>query len=140
MLGKSALVWVIMAFLMIANGALRELLVAPRAGAYAGHVISVFAGAMVIMGVTYMFVRKYGSGLSRRAAWRIGGLWLALTVAFEFGFFRFVEKVPWSTLLADYNILRGRLWLVILITVLLAPVLWLRRLQSRSGGRPSAAG
>jgi hypothetical protein len=128
MLWKAALTWAIMAGLMIMNGAMRELLVAPRTGAYAGHVISVVTGAAIIIGLTYLFIRRLPA-LNRDDAWKISGLWLLLTVAFELVFFRVVESVPWTTLLADYNILRGRLWLVILLTVVLAPVLWQRHFR-----------
>jgi hypothetical protein len=53
----------------------------------------------------------------------VGLLWLVLTVAFEFGFFHYVVGKPWDVLLADYNILRGRLWVLVLATVLLGPIL-----------------
>jgi hypothetical protein len=53
----------------------------------------------------------------------VGLLWLVLTVAFEFDFFHSVGGKPWDVLLADYNILRGRLWILVLATVLLGPIL-----------------
>jgi hypothetical protein len=49
--------------------------------------------------------------------------WLCATVAFEFSFGRFVSGLSWQALLADYNLLRGRLWSLILISVCLGP--WL---------------
>jgi hypothetical protein len=33
------------------------------------------------------------------------------------------HEPPWDVLLADYNILRGRLWVLVLATVLLGPIL-----------------
>ncbi len=51
----------------------------------------------------------------------IGILWTVMTVCFEFGFFHFVAAVPWEKLLADYNILAGRLWLLVLLTTLFGP-------------------
>ena len=126
MLLKAALTWGVMACLMFVNGTVRELVVAPRIGVYAGYVVSVCTGALIIIGVTYFFIRKYWADLSRPDAWKIGGLWLALTMVFEFAMLR-VSGVPWSQLLADYDLLHGRLWPVILFTVLLAPVFWLHR-------------
>ena len=52
----------------------------------------------------------------------IGVLWTAMTVAFEFGFFHLVMGVAVEDLLADYNVLRGRLWVLVLATVLLGPI------------------
>jgi hypothetical protein len=44
-----------------------------------------------------------------------------LTVAFEFGFGHFIAHKPWSELRADYNVLRGRVWILVLITISAAP-------------------
>ena len=57
-------------------------------------------------------------------AWAIGVLWLALTVAFEFGFGHFVAGHSWSRLGQDYNLLAGRLWVLILLWLAVAPSLF----------------
>jgi hypothetical protein len=44
-------------------------------------------------------------------------------MAFEFLFGHYVSGQSWSALLADYNILRGRLWSLIIVSVGLGP--WL---------------
>jgi ABC-type glycerol-3-phosphate transport system permease component len=51
----------------------------------------------------------------------IGTIWLILTVAFEFFFGRYVGNHPWSRLLADYNLLAGRLWGLVLLAVATLP-------------------
>jgi hypothetical protein len=53
----------------------------------------------------------------------VGALWVGLTVAFEFGFGHYVMGAPWEVLLADYDILRGRLWPLVLAANLVAPLL-----------------
>jgi hypothetical protein len=63
-----------------------------------------------------------------RAAVRIGLLWLALTVAFEFLAGHFVFRTPWHRLLADYNLAAGRIWVLVPVTTAIAP--WL---AARSG-------
>jgi hypothetical protein len=55
------------------------------------------------------------------AAARIGTTWVVLTVAFEFGFGHYVAKQSWQTLLADYDLRRGRLWPVVLAAVATMP-------------------
>jgi hypothetical protein len=50
-----------------------------------------------------------------------GSIWLVLTVAFEFLFGHYVMKNPWSTLLHDYNILAGRIWLLVLAWIMIVP-------------------
>jgi hypothetical protein len=65
---------------------------------------------------------------STGAALRVGGVWVLLTLLFEFSFGVFVERAPLSTLLADYNIAAGRIWVLVPIWVLVAPAL-IRQLQ-----------
>jgi len=54
----------------------------------------------------------------------IGALWLTLTVAFEFGFGHYVMGHSWRYLLADYNILKGRLWSLVLLVTFVSPLFW----------------
>jgi hypothetical protein len=46
-----------------------------------------------------------------------------LTLAFEFLAGHYLFGHPWATLLADYNLARGRIWLLVLVATLLGPVL-----------------
>jgi hypothetical protein len=59
--------------------------------------------------------------LDRRHA--LGGVWLVLTVAFEFVFGRLVMGKSWSALLGAYTFEGGNLWPLVLAVVLLAPPL-----------------
>jgi hypothetical protein len=61
-----------------------------------------------------------------RDAWMIGATWLALTLAFEFLAGHYLFGKPWRQLLADYNILRGRIWVLVLVTTAIAPWLMAR--------------
>jgi hypothetical protein len=47
--------------------------------------------------------------------------WLALTVAFEFGFGRLVAKQSWDELLADYDVAEGRTWPFVLAWIAAGP-------------------
>ena len=40
---------------------------------------------------------------------------------FEFGIGHFVFKKPWPELLADYNIAKGRIWILVLVATATAP-------------------
>ena len=54
-------------------------------------------------------------------AWAIGGVWVALTLAFEFLAGHYLFGNPWSQLLADYDVAHGRIWPLVLMTTALAP-------------------
>jgi len=56
----------------------------------------------------------------------IGVIWLVLTVAFEFLFGHFVVGHPWSRLLHDYDLLQGRVWVLVLVWTTIAPYVFYR--------------
>jgi hypothetical protein len=122
-------VWLVFFFLAFSLGAVRERFVAPAIGEHAAHAVGtlIFVGLMVL--VTALFVRHIRSYCSTVDLWLIGLLWLVLTVAFEFLFFHYAAGKPWDVLLADYNLLQGRLWVLVPLTELFGPPLlgWLLR-------------
>lgn len=61
--------------------------------------------------------------LSPSQYWLVGGMWLLLTVLFEFLFGHYVMGDPWAKLLEAYNILKGNLWLLVLLVTAAAPYL-----------------
>ena len=46
-----------------------------------------------------------------------------MTMLFEFGFGHYVAKTPWKKLFHDYNLLKGRVWSLFLLTDLVSPLL-----------------
>lgn len=53
----------------------------------------------------------------------MGVLWVALTVAFEFLFGRFVAKRSWTDLLRPYRFANGDIGPLVLVVIALSPVL-----------------
>jgi hypothetical protein len=68
---------------------------------------------------------------------RVGLLWAAATVAFEFSLGHYVNRDSGAKLLDDYDLREGRLWLVDVIAIAAAPALartWrLRQLKGSNG-------
>jgi hypothetical protein len=58
----------------------------------------------------------------------IGVVWLLLTLAFEFLVGHYVFHKAWTELTEDYNVARGRIWPLVLVVVLFAP-LWTARMR-----------
>ena len=52
-----------------------------------------------------------------RAALSVGGMWVALSVLFEFGFGHFVEGDSWADLLENYDVTDGNIWILILVWI-----------------------
>ena len=121
-------VWLVMLVAAFANGALRELLIVRLVGEPAGHVISVCLLSGAIFGIAYLFIKPHRP-LPARTLLGMGLFWLTLSLLFEFGFFHFIMHEPWSKLLADYNLLQGRLLIVVWLTTLFSPLICGKILQ-----------
>ncbi len=114
-------VWVIFVVFFIINGSAREFLYKPKIGELWAHQVSCVIGISFILLFTYFFISRVSFEFSRTDLLMLGGFWLVLTVMFEFVFGHYVIGHPWSYLFADYNILKGRLWSLVLIATFLAP-------------------
>ena len=119
---RAMTVWFGIVPIAIANGAVREILIVPAAGPAAGHVISTITLCAAILLVTWLTIGWMRPASLRDAA-RIGALWLALTLAFEFLVGHYLFGTSWTRLLADYNLAGGRVWILVPITTALAPLL-----------------
>ena len=119
---RALLVWLSLLVIASANGAVREVAFVPLLGDGFAHAISVAILSLSILIVSWWTI-AWMQPRSFADAWRIGLLWLALTLAFELLAGHYVLAAPWSRLLADYNVLRGRIWILVLITTLTAPVI-----------------
>ena len=96
----------------------------PRAGAI-GRIMRRLVYSLVVCAVILFLswlVIGWIAPTTGRDAVQVGVLWLALTLAFEFGFGHPVARKPWRALLADYNVTAGRVWLLVLVTTLFAPL------------------
>lgn len=116
-------VWLLLVVAMVANGAFRAMVLEPRIGAEPAQVVSVATGIALILLITRPFVRGVGD-LSLRRRTEIGGAWVALTVLFEFGFGHSVMGASWADLLANYDLLQGHLWPLVLAVLAMSPFLW----------------
>lgn len=120
---KAVLGWLLLFAVMFANGAIRVLTLQPPLGEDRARQVASLSGVALVLIVSWLFVRRTPEARSSQLLW-VGVAWLASTVAFEFGFGHFVSGQSWSALLADYNIMRGRLWSLILVSVCLSPWFW----------------
>jgi len=126
---RAVAVWCLFAVLAVGNGMLRVSVVTPRLGDQAAHVIATALLCAVIAALTWLLL-PWLALQSGRDAWVLGTTWLSMTVAFEFLAGHFLFGHDWDRLLADYNLARGRVWVLVLITTLLAPV-WAYRTRRR---------
>ena len=121
--------WIPMVFIAVANGVVRGAWYGKQVSELHAHQISTMSG-LVLFGVYIWIVMRAWPPASPRQATSVGLTWLALTIAFEFLFGRYVAGHHWSRLFHDYNLLAGRLWVCILLWIAVAPYV-VFRLQRR---------
>ncbi len=122
MLGRALLIWLAMMVLAVLNGAFREAKLRPRLGEQKAHVASTIILCGLILALTWLTLSWIGPQTMTEASW-VGTGWLGLTVSFEFLAGHYLFKNPWEKILADYNLAKGRVWPIVLLTTLLAPIL-----------------
>jgi hypothetical protein len=126
---KAVGLWMLLGVVATACGILREKWLVPFSGKLRGHQIGTLVVCLLFAGIINGFVRAVLPGIDQALA--IGLLWMVLTVLFEFAFGHWVLRRPWSLLLADYNLLRGRLWILVLLTEVSAPAIVVRTIGPR---------
>jgi len=121
----SILVWLCLAALMIINGIVRQELYAGLTGDLTAHQISTLTGAALSFLFLWAVTSRWPFRSARQAI-STGILWLVMTVAFEFGFGRFVAGHTWERLIADYDLSAGRVWPLYLLWILAMPLILYR--------------
>ena len=118
-------IWCCLVAGMIFNAALREVILIPAVGNLAAHIVSTTMGVSFLFGITLLTLawigpRSLGDGS------RLGATWLLLTITFESLASYLIFGASWHTLLAGYQSLRGRIWLLMLCAQLFSPLLVIR--------------
>lgn len=117
-------IWFLLLMLAMFNGLFRDQGYSRVVGELRAHQISTVIFCLIILGVTAAFLQFNQRGPYSTASLLLLGLWWAvLTTIFEFGFFHYVIKVPWETLRQNYNVREGRIFVLVLFTLALAPAL-----------------
>lgn len=125
MMLKYAIAWLGMTVIGIINGSIRQYGYKNALGDLRAHQVSTFTG-ILLFGLYIWALSLRWKIQSSAQAIAIGLMWLAMTVAFEFLFGHYIMKHPWSKLLCDYNICDGRIWVLVLLWILIAPYIFYR--------------
>ncbi|MEC4814802.1 MAG: hypothetical protein SAK29_16200 [Scytonema sp. PMC 1069.18] len=117
------LAWFPMILIAIINAGIRELVYAKYFGELRAHQISTVTG-ILLFGLYVWILTRLQHIQSTEQALVIGLIWLLLTVSFEFLFGHYIVGLEWSQLLADYNLLAGRVWIFVLVWIAIAPLVF----------------
>jgi len=132
MIARAFAIWLALMAAGVLNGLARNAWITPATEERVAHQISTATLSGLIFLITLAAIRWIAPG-TLRGALLVGAFWLGLTVAFEFLAGHYLFGQPWDRLLADYDLTRGRVWSLVLVTTSLSPVLaaWIRG----TGGR-----
>lgn len=112
--------WLLFIPIPIINGILRESWYKPKIGELYTNIVGVFILSSVWILYTYLFFKNNIFNFSVGKLFLLGFIWLAMTLIFEFGMGILAGR-SWDYMLADYNILKGRLWPLFLFVVFWSP-------------------
>jgi hypothetical protein len=116
------LLWFPMLIIAVINGLIRELLFKKFVGNLAAHQLSTVT-LVLFFAIYIRFIIMRFPPPSGSFAFLVGLVWVLLTLCFEFGFGRYRGN-SWEQLLQEYNLFKGRLWILVPIWVLVAPYLF----------------
>ena len=119
------LAWFGMVVLAIMNGIIREKFYSQSMSELSAHQLSTLT-AIILFGFYIYFFTRFFQLDSAKQAFTIGDIWLIMTISFEFVFGHYIAGHSWPRLLMDYNILNGRVWILVLIWTFTAPYLFYR--------------
>lgn len=116
------LTWLLFVPVPVINGFLREKWYKALVGETGAHQIGTLVVSSIFFAYAYFSLRNKVETLTTVQILLIGLVWLIMTVAFEFGI-GIAGGRSWDYMLADYNILKGRIWVLILLVVFFSPII-----------------
>jgi len=122
MILKALIIWIGIASAETLHGILRVRLLNPRVGDRVARRIAVFSGSAIILTIGWMSLPWIGPASSTDSL-TVGALWLVLMLCYDIGLARFVFRMPYSRIAADFDIRKGNLLGVGMMILFVTPIL-----------------
>jgi hypothetical protein len=124
---KAFCLWLGFLAVAIVCGLVRERFLVPGLGPLVGRALGTLLVGAIIFGLIYAYVGRM-KGATRVSLVKLGLFWTLATIMFEFLFGHYVMGHSWDSLWADYHVLQGKLWPLVLIVTLFGPW-WAQRIR-----------
>jgi hypothetical protein len=121
MLLRALAIWCGLLIVAFLNGAVRVMWLMPALGDSSAHLLSALILSTVVIVVAWRAI-AWLQPHSVNEALLIGDEWVLTTITFEFVAGYYLFGASWDELLAQYDVSRGEMWLLVPITMLMAPV------------------
>jgi hypothetical protein len=112
--------WLLFIPVPVINGFLREKWYKPALGELPAHIIGSIAVSLLYLIYVFLFFKKSILEYSSAQLFLMGGIWLVLTLIFEFGIGVAAGR-SWEYMLSDYDVLKGRIWPMVLLIIFFSP-------------------
>lgn len=119
---KTGMIWFVIAILAIENGVFRESVLVSTLGQNIALPVSGITLSIIVFIVTYVSFPLFGKNNSL-SYFFIGLQWVLMTLIFEFLLGHYVLEKSWSGILDIFNIMKGNLFIIVLVVSLLSPLL-----------------
>lgn len=120
---KFFITWIPGIPIAIINGLIRNTIYRKFLNELHAHQLSAISFAL-FFSIYVWFILKWVRLSSTQDALLLGLVWLSLTIVFEFLFGHYVMGQSWSNLFHDYNLLAGRVWVLVLIWITIIPIIF----------------
>ena len=122
---KTALFWFVLLAIALINAIIRDVTYIPVVEPYIGtwaHQIGAILVSLVIFVAVFLFVRNEKVKHTMGDLLSIGLIWVILTVIFETFLGVVIQQMSIREVLRAYYFWNGELWIVVLITMILSPI------------------
>lgn len=116
---RSLLVWLCFIPVAILNGGLRQYVLVRWFDEVGANALSGVLLSLFILLITWLLLPRI-VWYNQKESYRIGIVWMLLTIGFEF-IFGLTGGISFRELLSAYNPMSGNLWLLVVITTFGAP-------------------
>ena len=116
---RSLLVWLCFIPVAILNGGLRQYVLVRWFGEVGANALSGVLLSLFILLITWLLLPRIVR-YNQKESYRIGIVWMLLTIGFEFTF-GLTGGISFRELLSAYNPMAGNLWLLVVVTTFGAP-------------------
>jgi len=115
--------WLGLMVLAIINAVIREVFYTTFLNDLQAHQLSTVTLILIIVLYTVAIFKIIKPDFSDRDSLSMGVIWMITTIVFEFVAGHYVFGNSWDALFADYEILKGKIWILIPVTTLVSPYL-----------------
>ncbi|MBI1178427.1 hypothetical protein GC207_13410 [bacterium] len=122
MIGRALAIGLLIAAMEVLQGVLRVRLLNRPLGDRRARQVGVWIGSVVILFVAWLSGPWIGAS-TRGELLAVGAIWLAIMLALDLLFGRWVFKFTWSRIARDFDVRRGGLLGIGMLVVLFAPLI-----------------